>query len=255
MSVNKQTLKKTAVKAGVIAIWLLLWLLASLAVGSSFLFPSPVAVAARLWELLGQADFYLTAGASLARILCGCAAGILLGTVLGAVTCASRVLGEFFSPLLTLIKSTPVASFIILLLIWVRRSNIPCVIAMLMVVPVIWSNVSAGILKTDVRLLEMARVFRFSFRKKLTKIYVPQVLPYFTAGCTTAIGFSWKAGIAAEVLAIPVKAIGTNLYYSKINLEYTDLFAWTAAVAVLSLLLERVLVLAINRLAAERRRG
>lgn len=255
MSGNKRIIKRISVKAGVIAIWLLLWQLASLAVGSSFLFPSPLTVAARLSELLGQADFYITSAASLARILCGCAAGIVLGTLLGAVTCASRFLGELFTPVLTLIKSTPVASFIILLLVWVKRNNIPCVIAMLMVVPVIWSNVRTGIQKTDADLLEMAKVFHFSFGKKLSKIYVPQVLPYFTAGCTTAIGFSWKAGIAAEVLAIPVRAIGTNLYYSKINLEYADLFAWTVAVVVLSLLLEKVLVFAINRLTAGRRHG
>ncbi len=230
------------IKAGVIVAWLLLWQLTAVIVDSEFLFPSPISVIKRLSELAVTAEFWKAAVYSLGRISLGCAGGILVGTLFGALTAFSKPLYEFFSPLLVTIKTTPVASFIILLLVWVKRSGIPIVIAFLMVVPILWSNVAEGLRNADGQLLEAAKIFRFTRMQKIKGVYIPSVRPSFTAGCTTAIGFSWKAGIAAEILAIPPDTVGYNLYYARINLEYDDLFAWTAAVIAMSFLLEKAVV-------------
>ena len=48
--------------------------------------------------------------------------------------------------------------------------------------------------------------------------------------------------IAAEVLGRPARAIGSQIYDSKIYLETPDLFAWTLVVILLSVLLERLAV-------------
>lgn len=245
---HKDKLKKTAIKAGVILIWLLLWQLSAVIIGSEFLFPSPASVLKRLFELSCEASFWKAALFSLGRISLGCAAGIAFGTLLGAATAFSKTLYEFLSPLLITVKTTPVASFIILLLVWIKRSGIPVVIAFLMVVPIMWANVAQAIAAADKKLLEAAKIFRFSRLKTFKAVYLPAVLPAFAAGCSTAIGFSWKAGIAAEVLAIPPNSVGYNLYYAKINLEYADLFAWTAAVILMSFLLERAAVWLLGRL-------
>ena len=82
----------------------------------------------------------------------------------------------------------------------------------------------------------------------MTRIYIPSVLPYMMAACRTALGLSWKAGVAAEVIGVTKNSIGRQLYYSKIYLETADLFAWTAVVIFLSLLLEKLFVWAMNRL-------
>ncbi len=230
------------IKAGVVVAWLLLWQLTAAIVDSEFLFPSPISVIKRLSELAVTADFWKAAAYSLGRISLGCAGGIIVGTLFGALTAFSKPLYEFFSPLLVTVKTTPVASFIILLLVWVKRSGIPIVIAFLMVVPILWSNVAEGLRNADRQLLEAAKIFRFTRMQKIKGVYIPSVRPSFTAGCTTAIGFSWKAGIAAEILAIPPDTVGYNLYYAKINLEYDDLFAWTAAVIAMSFLLEKAVV-------------
>lgn len=239
---HNSKVKRIMIKAGVIAAWLLLWQLTAVIVDSEFLFPSPISVIKRLSELAVTADFWKAAAYSLGRISLGCAGGILVGTFFGALTAFSKPLYEFFSPLLVTIKTTPVASFIILLLVWVKRSGIPIVIAFLMVVPILWSNVAEGLRNADRQLLEAAKIFRFTRMQKIKGVYIPSVRPSFTAGCTTAIGFSWKAGIAAEILAIPPDTVGYNLYYARINLEYDDLFAWTAAVIAMSFLLEKAVV-------------
>ena len=193
-------------------------------------------------------SFWRIVLASLLRILCGTATAVVLGCVLAVVCCRWRLLNDLLSPLLTIIKSTPVASFIILLLIWIGRDALPSVIVLLMVLPVVWGNVCAGIRTTDPLLLRTAKVFGFSRWRTLRRVYVPWVMPHFLSACRTSLGLAWKSGIAAEVLTVPALSIGKMLYESKLYWEVQDLFAWTVMVILCSLVIEKVLMAAIGRL-------
>lgn len=248
---NKKTQKvPTAVlKIAAALFWIFIWFIASRAVGSELLLPSPAVTLVRLWELALKGSFWLAVLQSLLRIIAGCALGIAAGSILGVLTAMSRVLYELFTPLLTVVRSTPVASFIILALVWIKRDNVAVFIAFLMVLPILWGNVSRGITECDRDLIEMAHIFRFSKKDMLKKIYLPSVRPYFFAGCSTALGLSWKAGVAAEVLSLPKHALGSELYYSKIYLETPTLFAVTLVVILLSVALEFVLRLILKKTA------
>jgi NitT/TauT family transport system permease protein len=101
-------------------------------------------------------------------------------------------------------------------------------------------NTIAGFENTDSKLLEMASVFHISCGKKLFYIYRPAVLPYLISGCRVALGMSWKSGIAAEVIGVPVHSIGEKLYMSKIYLSTADLFAWTLVIIIISALFEKL---------------
>ena len=138
-------------------------------------------------------------------------------------------------------RATPVVSFILLVYLWVARSAIPWVIAGLMVLPVVWGSLTAGLDSMDGKLLEMGRAYRFSRWKLLRLIYLPSLRPHFSAGLLTAFGLAWKSGVAAEVLCPPSRAIGSRLQQAKLGLETADLFAWTLAIVALSLLLEGLL--------------
>lgn len=232
----------------ILAFWLVVWEALALLVGKELLLPDPVTVLSRLAELSVTGDFWRTAAVSLGRILLGGICGILLGMLLAAVTCRFSLARALFSPLLTIARSTPVASFILLVLIWVGRDILPCIIVTVMVAPVVWENISAGVAHADPLLLDMARVYRFGGWKTLRLIYVPSVMPYFIAACQTALGLSWKAGVAAEVLAVPALSIGRRLYEAKLYLETADLFAWTVVVILCSLALEKLLRAALGRL-------
>lgn len=235
------------------AFWLGVWQLAALLVersvegrGNELLLPYPATVLASLARLCGEAAFWETVFASLLRILLGLALGVALGALLAALTCISRWCDHIFSPAIRVIRATPVASFILLVLLWTGRDNVPVVIAALMVLPVVWANLSRGIRETDPRLLELARAYRFSRIKTARLIYLPSLRPYFSSALTTSMGLAWKSGAAAEVLCVPKWAIGSEIYHAKLGLEIPDLFAWTVVVVVLSLALEKVLELALS---------
>ena len=238
---DKNTRLSPALRLGAVAVWLLLWQLASMAVGLPLLLPSPLAVLLRLGQLC-TGDFWLTVASSLLRILLGFLLGVLFGTALAGLCWRFRLIDALARPLLGVLKSTPVASFIILALVWVKTTWLATVISFIMVLPLIYANVREGIDSADRQLLEMAQVFRLSRRKTFRYCYLPAILPFFLSAISSALGFAWKSGIAAEVLGRPARAIGSQIYDSKIYLETPDLFAWTLVVILLSVLLERLAV-------------
>ncbi|MDD6396581.1 MAG: ABC transporter permease [Acutalibacteraceae bacterium] len=243
-------LKRIAIKTAVAALWLVLWQLVCVIVDMELLVVSPLTVLQRLIELAQTPEFWLYSVKSLGRITAGFALGGIVGTTLAVLCSKFRFAREFFTPAITIIKSTPVASFIILALVWLTGTYVPIFIGFLMVLPVIYSNVFQGIAEVDPKLLEMAQVFRMSRVKKLTKIYIPSVLPYFMAACRTALGLAWKAGVAAEVIGVTKDSIGRQLYYSKIYIETADLFAWTVVVILLSIALEKIFMLCADKICA-----
>lgn len=222
--------------------WLGIWLLAAWYTGESLILPSPTAVIQRLGELVSESAFWHIIGTSLWRIVSGILVAIAIGCALAAATHFLPVLYTLFFPLITVIRSTPVASVIILAYLWIGRDNLPAFISVLIVLPVVWANLHEALGATDPYLKEMARAFGFSPWKKFRRIYLPSVMPSFVASCRSSIGLAWKAGVAAEVLTVPAISIGKMLADAKLYLETIDLFAWTMAVVLLSLLLEGMVV-------------
>ena len=241
-------LRKTLRTLAVVLFWLLIWQLAAALVGQELLLPSPLRVARELLRLAGGAEFWLTVAQSIRRVLTGIASAVLLGILLALLTHKSAVLRALLSPVMTLVKSTPVASFIILALVWLGRDVVPPVIAALMVLPVVWANVSQGLDGIDPQLLELAQVCRLPRGRVFRRITLPSVLPHLRAALCSALGLGWKAGVAAEILTVPARSIGKRIYEAKIYLETTELFAWTAAVVLLSLVIERLLLRLVGRI-------
>lgn len=221
------------------ALWLLLWQMAALLVGEELLLPAPLPVLGRMLALLGEGDFWLTCGHSLGRVLLGFLLGVALGGLLAVLSACFPPAGAFFAPAMAAVKATPVASFVILALVWLRAGNLSVFISFLMVLPLVWQNVRQGIAGADRQLLEMAQVYRLSPRSVLRAVYLPAVLPHLLSALRVGFGFAWKAGIAGEVLAIAPGSIGRRLHDAKTGLEMVDLFAWTGFIILLSVLLER----------------
>ena len=223
----------------VLIFWLLVWVCSAAAVGSELLVPFPTAVFLKIIELCRKSSFWLSAITSLFRVAEGFLLGSAVGVLMAVLTAKSRLASLFLRPLLSLIKATPVASFIILAVIWLEFGKVPVLTSMLVVIPTIWANVEKGILSTDKKLLIMAHGFSVPESRILSGIYIPTVRPYFLAAVNSAMGMAWKAGVAAEVICPYKNSIGTALYNSKIYLETTELFAWTAVTVLLSVLLEK----------------
>lgn len=238
-----------------ILFWLLIWQLAAVIVKNRIFLVGPYEVLKALIVLLPRQEFWRTAGTSLFRIACGFTGALLLGILLAAAASANMFVKELLRPLLSLMKTVPVASVVILLLIWAGSENLSMVISFVIVFPAIYFGTLTGIEQTDQKILEMAKVFRISRIRKIWYIYRPAVIPYLQNACKSAVGMGWKSGVAAEVIGVPEHTIGERLYLAKISLETADLFAWTAVVLALSLLCEKLIFFILDRLQGEKGNG
>ncbi len=224
----------------VLLFWGGVWAAASWYIGVPLLFPSPKTVILRLWELMQTPEFYQITARSLWNILHGIL--IALGGGIGIALLTSRILllREVILPFMTVIKATPVASFIVLALIFIGSAKVPTFITILIVLPVVWTNLDEGYRRIDPQLKEMTALYRFSLFKRLRYLILPSVKPYFLSACRTSVGLAWKAGVAAEIIAMPRETIGTMIGEAKLYLATEDMFAWTLLVVVLSLIIESV---------------
>lgn len=234
-------------KLFVILFWIGIWGAAAYFIGKPLLLPSPTEVMLRLFNLLALSDFWMVTALSLSRITVGIVSAIILGIFLALITHYSGFLHDLLSPIQTITKVTPVASFILLVLIWLNRNVVPAVIAGIMVIPVIWTNVAAGLDNIDNNLMEMANIYKISRKTRLKRILLPSIMPYFLSAVQTSIGIGWKAGIAAEVLTVPAKSIGKMIADSKLYMETIDLFTWTIVVIFISLMIEKLVIAWIRR--------
>lgn len=224
-----------------VAFWLIAWQLAAMALGQRLLLASPVATLLRFGELAQTAAFWRSALFSTGHILCGFGLASASGLLLAGLSARFDWMRQLLSPPLTAIRSVPVASFIIVALIWIPSRRLSVLISFLIALPVLYESVLSAIGQADPMLIEMARIFHISPLNRLLHLYLPAVLPPLRAAACVAMGLAWKSGVAAEVIGISSGSIGEKLYKAKIYLATPDLFAWTLTIVLLSMLCERIL--------------
>ncbi len=222
--------------------WLFVWQLTAAAVNREIFLASPLAVIKALLQLAGQGLFWISIFNSCFKILLGLLLAVVFGILLAVLSYSSRLLKELILPFMRIIQATPVASFIILALLWVSSANLSVLCSFLMVVPVIYTNVLQGLFSTEPKMLEMAQVFHIRTGKKIRYLFIPAVMPFFASACSVGLGLCWKAGIAAEVIGLPQNSVGEQLYESKIYLLTDQLFAWTIVIIFISVVSEKLLL-------------
>jgi len=229
------------------AFWLLVWWLCAALVGKELLLPTPAAAFRALLTLAGTGAFWRSVLWSLGRVCLGFLLGAGLGTLLGAATAASRWCTLLLSPALRAVRTVPVVAFILLLYFWLPTGRVPVAVSALMALPVAWRAAEQGAGAADPRLLELAAHYRLTSWRTFRLIRLPAALPALSAGWETALGLSWKSGVAAEVLCQPKWAVGAGLQTSKATLDAPGLFAWTAVIVAMSLLTEWLFQLVLRR--------
>lgn len=234
-------------KAGIIAFWLAIWQLLDMVIDNRLVLAGPIRVAQALVEQIGQPDFWVICGASFGRIALGFLLSFVVGFLLALMSCRHRLFRDFVDPIISLLRTIPVASFIILLLIWVGNQALTVFLAFFIVLPLIYTNMVTGFESVDRQMLEMARVYGLSRWRTFLYIYRPAFMPFLMSSTKISLGMTWKSGIMAEVLATPKPSIGKEMATARTFLATPDLLAWTVVVMVLSFLFEKAFMELLKR--------
>jgi NitT/TauT family transport system permease protein len=225
-----------------VALALLLWQILSIAVADKLLLVSPIDVIKRLSEMIFEKEFISASLFTFKRIALGFLSGVVVGTALALTAGRFKFVETLLWPYMITVKSVPVASFVVIALLWINGANLSFLISFLMVLPIIYTNILEGVHSVDEKMLEMAEVFKMPFSSRLRFIWLPSLRFFALSGCKIAVGLAWKSGVAAELIGYPKGSIGEALYYSKLWLETADLFAWTVVIVVVSVVFEKLFV-------------
>ncbi len=241
MPLNKKSKKEIFPTIAAVLFWLLVWQTAAAVSGQTLLLSSPVWVARRLFALPAEKGAMAALGFTVSRILLGFAVGFVGGALLSVLAARVRAVEILLRPLMVMVRSVPVASFIILALIWLSGKKLSAFIAFLMVLPIVYGHLLTGMKAADGKLTEMARVYHVPFGRRLRWMLLPGIKPYLMNALTLSVGMSFKAGAAAEVIGIPAGSVGEKLYQAKVYLDLTDLYAWTVLLVLSGVVIEKLL--------------
>ena len=242
-----RTVKSLIKGAFVLLFWLAVWEIAALIIDLEFVFPRVSDTFIALILLLGEGDFWISIALSLGRIILGFVIGVILGIALSLLCNLSSVVNSVISPIMTVIKATPVASFILVLWFIIGSGSVPIAIACLMVMPIIWQNLSDCYKATDKNLEEVCLVFSIDYLTKLRILIIPTLAKFLLPAMLSASGLAWKAGIAAEIIAYTENSLGRDILNAKNSFESAEMFAITVVVALLSIGIERGIKILLKR--------
>lgn len=238
----------------ILAFWMIVWQMLALWIHNPILLVTPVSVIKRMVSLIQEPAFYETVLFSSMRVFLGFVLAWVSGFFLGILAYKVLIVQEFLSPFIHVMKTIPVASFIVLALIWMGTSNLTFFVVFVVTMPIVYESIVQGLLTTQKEMLEVAKIFEFSLWKKIWYIYRPVCIPFLINSATITIGLSWKSGVAAEVIGIPEHSIGERLYMAKISLETVDLFAWTLTMIGLSVLFEKGILFLMEKFCVTKKR-
>lgn len=234
-------------KPAILLFWLVIWQATAQLINAEIIIPTPYSTLNALLNLSKTSGFYFDILFSLLRIIVGFILGVVVGFLGAVLSNKFKLFSNLFSPVLKVIKAVPVASFIILAFYWFNSNILPVFICFLMVLPMVWISTQTELNNIDEKYIELAKIYRLSSRKIFFQIKLPFIMPTLISTVLTALGFAWKSGIAAEVICRPNMSLGNLLQESKIYLQTPEVFAVTAVVALLSIILEWIVKRVVRR--------
>ena len=238
MPIAADRLKTTAFS---ILLYLAVWKVLSFIIGRQIILPPPEQVFLQVLLLFRQNEVFPQVLPTLIRGLSGFTFSFILGVFCGIAAGISKRFRWFLNPLLISIRTIPVLSLILLAIIWFRTELVPVFICFLVVFPLLCGSVAVGVSRIDRELLEMARIYRKTPGEIFKMIYLPSMLPYVSNAISTGLGLTWKSVVAAEILSMPEKGMGTSMQAAQFQLDTPLLFAWTILIVILSALFDAIL--------------
>lgn len=224
------------------------WQLSAYFTGNTDIFPSPLKSFVTLTRLVVNENFWIHIGTTLFRGIIGGVLSLLLGFALGFLSSINVSVRSFITPWVTLLRSIPVISVILLAIIWLAPGYVPFFVMLITVTPIIVEEVSEGIFEINARYKEMISIYNVPLSKQLKHVILPGLLPRIASGFSVGMGYGWRAVVVGEVLSRPQWGIGDRMAHSQNYFNADELIAWTVVLIIISYFFDKLIDKIKNRL-------
>ncbi|GAB1415529.1 hypothetical protein MASR2M117_09350 [Paludibacter sp.] len=226
-----------------ILIVIISWQLLAYYVGDASKFPSLNALLEELFNMIISPDFYSSLGTTIVRGLIGFGIAFVLSASLATLSAHNQNFKVFFQPIVVITRSIPVISLVLIALLIISPPKLPIFIALITMFPILYQDILSGLEHTDIKLVDKAKIYRKSNFQRFKFIYYPYARKFIFAGMATSMGFGWRAVIIGEVLAVPLRGIGSNMKQAQASFNVSELLAWTVVAVLVSFVFDFLLKL------------
>ncbi len=216
--------------AGAVLVWLGVWQVVAALVDQPLLLPGPWQTVVACAGLAATGAFWASVGASFGTIVIAFAVAFAAALALGALASRHPALADLIHPLVLVVKATPVACIVVVLLLWLGAEGVPVAAVALVVFPAYYFSTLEGARQVKGEVADALFVMGVSPGRLWLAHTWPSVVPYLVATSRNAVGMAWKAGVAAELIAMALDTLGEKVYQAKLLLETSELFAWTLTI-------------------------
>ena len=225
-----------------VLIWLfyfILWQMIAMIVNQSVILPSFLDVLNRLVYILSDVSFYNHLFITLFRVILGTLSAFVLSFIFAILSYDFKLINQALKPLVLVSKTIPNITYILLVLIWFSREMSVFFVTLLILFPVLYTQISTGLLGINPEHLEVLKLYPETYFHRLTKVIIPLIRISLFEGLKGALSLGFKVGVMAEILGQVQPGLGYLMHIARMNFETVDLFAYTAIMIMVVVLIEK----------------
>jgi len=217
--------------------------------------PPPSRIACKFWELcVGDHLLWRHLARSMYRLSIGYALAMGSGLLFGSLLAMNRILGDMFSPILSLLISVPTIAWVPVFLITMGLGDRTVIAAVFLGgFFAITYNTIRGIEMVDVSQVRAARTMGARGPKLFTAVLLPASSVSVLTGLRLGIGYSWRALVGGEMLSAMIQwGIGKMIYQARFWNDIVVMFVGLLVIGLTGFLLDRLLIRWLERVTVER---
>lgn len=210
--------------------------------------PGPGAVFLRMADFVTSPFLLSQLAVSIYHISLAIALAFIIGSILALTARFVPVTRMLIDTILTpFLNAFAGIGWLFLALLWFGLNHTTVIFAVTMIlIPLTTINVRAGLQELDEDLMEMGLSFTRSGPRRLTRIVLPILVPYFFAALRISFGVSWKVVLTAELFGGNA-GLGYLLNVARQEFDIETIFAIIAFILVFVVICEQLLFRPVQR--------
>jgi len=170
---------------------------------SSSVLPSPAVVFASLWRQMHEPVLWHAIETTMGRAVLGFGVAVLLGTGIGLLVSANRLIGSGFGPIIAAVQAMPAIAWFPFAIIFFGLNTAAIVFVIVIgAAPSVATGVTSGINHIPPLLVRASQTMGLRGIALYRHLVLPAALPMVVSGLKQGWAFAWRSLMAGELLVI-----------------------------------------------------